>query len=605
MALSKFINAANRYSGKISLFHVVILSCLLAAISVAAQHGGSVNIETEVRLPFYLSDIPLLNKIFDSQIIEGDRFRARELSYVLDYIDSKFIECGIENGFPHFLSLMHYLLSIMTGCLLWLFCVKELKLGPLTGIGLLVLFWTSPSVFGGGGYFRAAKIAVAFLAAVLFYVIYRAAVISAEKPDSGISKKLWLAYCAAVFLITFLDEQGLFFAFSVILFLFIWGLVFRKREIYIMLVTGIAGVVLHMLYRYIIAPHLILMINGYWPNFDYQALSVQAFFNQMGYYLSAGLYLYLEVFRFLTGNAPRPAAIGILLLLVFASAYYLYARSGLMTDKDKKFFIWVFIELFIVNILLILMNALMFLRHPLLVLPDVSQVYYLLPTNVVMAMMLGVLGGNFQKQHTSRRAFSVLICLAIAGNIAALPGHRNVIMSGYNKHLIQSSSDMLNVLKNIDSLDKVGSPSITQNLVFKFFKSRKEKHPDGHEGYHEKGIYYAEHGQYRNAIDNFSMAVIQEPGNIRFRLSRAFLFFKLGDYQQAINDLNEVILRKPDYAEAYNNRGFAYLNQGNRDFGCADAQKACALGNCSLMEKTKRQGICGSGHDASIPGIKP
>jgi len=35
---------------------------------------------------------------------------------------------------------------------------------------------------------------------------------------------------------------------------------------------------------------------------------------------------------------------------------------------------------------------------------------------------------------------------------------------------------------------------------------------------------------------------------------------------------------------AYSNRGDAYLNQGDKESGCRDAQKACELGNCKLLE---------------------
>jgi tetratricopeptide (TPR) repeat protein len=603
MALNKYLEEANRYSKKISLFHVIILSCFFALISVFAQHSGSVNIETEVRLPFYLSDIPLLNKIFDSQIIEGDRFRARELSYVLDYIDSRFIEWGIENGFPHFLSLTHYLFSIMTGCLLWLFCVKELKLGPLTGIGLLMLFWTSPSVFWGGSYFRAAKIAVAFLAAVLFYVIYRAAVISAGKSDSAMSKKLWLVYGAAVFLITFLDEQGLFFAFIVIAFLILWGLFFRNRNVYIMLAMGIAGVALHMLYRYILAPKLMFIVNGFRPSFDYQALSIASFIRHIDSSFSAGFYLYLETIRFLIGTPPRFAALGLLLLFVMVPAYRMCARFGL-PDHDKKVFVLAFIELLIINFLLVIMNSIMFFRNPLIVWPDITRTYYFLPMTIVLAMTLAVLADVFRKSKPTGRLFTVIICLTVAGNLAALPKHRDIIREGQEPY-IQRSQDLLSALKNIDSPDRVRDPFVRQNLVFKFFKSRKDIPPAGHTQYHEQGIYYAERGQYRKAIDNFTMAVMQNPDNLQFRLSRAYVYYKLSDYQQAINDLNEVILKKPDYAEAYSNRGFAYLNQGNIEQGCRDAQKACKLGNCALLEKTKTQGICGSGQGHTRQGIKP
>lgn len=589
MALSKFIKEANRYSEKISLFHVIILSCFFALISIINHHGGTLHIETDVRLPFYLSDVPLLNKLFDSQIIEGDRFRARELSYVLDFIDSKFIEYSIENGFPHFLSLMHYLFSIATGCLLWLFCVKELRLKPLTGVGLFVLFWTSPGIFLGGIYFRAAKVGVAFLAVVLFYVIYKVVIISGEKPDSRISKRIWLWYCAAIFLITFLDEQGLFFAFVVTVFLTIWGLVFHNRNMYIMLLIATVSILLHLLYRYTIAPQLTFLLNGYWPNFDYQILPVQTLIKSINYYILAGFYLYLEVFRYLTGTPPQIVSIGLLLIFIIAPFFYLYANPA--TDNDKKFFFWALIELIILNFFLIIMNAIMFLKSPVISWPDIRRTYYFLPMDVIFIMILSLLAGFFYKSNITRWLVSIMICLAIIGNITALPKHEDIIRQA-NMSYIQASSDLLKALKKINSLDNVRDSLSRQTLVFKFFKSKKENPPAVYEEYNIKGIYYAEHGQYRKAYDNFSKAISQNPDDIRFRISRAYLNFKLLKYERAIEDLNEVISRKPDYAEAYSNRGFAYVNIGNKELGCRDAQKACALGNCILLEKARREGFC-------------
>jgi hypothetical protein len=47
---------------------------------------------------------------------------------------------------------------------------------------------------------------------------------------------------------------------------------------------------------------------------------------------------------------------------------------------------------------------------------------------------------------------------------------------------------------------------------------------------------------------------------------------------------------KPDYADAYDNRGTLYLNQGNNELGCRDGKKACALGDCKLLKIAK--GYC-------------
>ena len=63
-------------------------------------------------------------------------------------------------------------------------------------------------------------------------------------------------------------------------------------------------------------------------------------------------------------------------------------------------------------------------------------------------------------------------------------------------------------------------------------------------------------------------------------------------FGEAIDQYNQVILIKPDYVDAYNNRGYNYLIQGNKNLGCPDAQKACELGNCKLLEIAKGKGDC-------------
>jgi len=73
---------------------------------------------------------------------------------------------------------------------------------------------------------------------------------------------------------------------------------------------------------------------------------------------------------------------------------------------------------------------------------------------------------------------------------------------------------------------------------------------------------------------------------------RGFAYDKLGQYQRAIEDYNQAIRLQPDYTKAYNNRGINYLSQGNNKLGCSDAQKACALGSCKLLEMAKVKGAC-------------
>jgi len=67
---------------------------------------------------------------------------------------------------------------------------------------------------------------------------------------------------------------------------------------------------------------------------------------------------------------------------------------------------------------------------------------------------------------------------------------------------------------------------------------------------------------------------------------------KEGNIKEAIDQFNEAIRLKPDYADVYNNRGFAYLLLGEREQGCRDAQESCAPGMCKLYQYVSDEGLC-------------
>lgn len=88
----------------------------------------------------YLSGQPLLSKLYNSNILDNGLFQARELSYFFDFIDCRFIIWCAVHGCYHFLSLTHYLFSILIGLIIWQFSVKELKLKPLIGVCMVMFF---------------------------------------------------------------------------------------------------------------------------------------------------------------------------------------------------------------------------------------------------------------------------------------------------------------------------------------------------------------------------------------------------------------------------------------------------------------------------------
>jgi len=116
--------------------------------------------------------------------------------------------------------------------------------------------------------------------------------------------------------------------------------------------------------------------------------------------------------------------------------------------------------------------------------------------------------------------------------------------------------------------------------------------PDFAAAYNNRGYTYKELGQYQQAIEDFNEAIRLQPDLAVAYTSRGFAYFKLKQYQNAIKDYNEFIRLKPDVAEGYTGRSGAYLLRGENELGCRDAQKACELGECQVLEAVKGKGHC-------------
>lgn len=116
--------------------------------------------------------------------------------------------------------------------------------------------------------------------------------------------------------------------------------------------------------------------------------------------------------------------------------------------------------------------------------------------------------------------------------------------------------------------------------------------PDIAEAYNNRGNAYADLKQYERAIEDYHQAIRLKPSYAHAYYNRALAYSDLGQHQQAIDDYNEVLRLKPQEVNAYHNRGKAYLLLGNPELGCQDAQRACDLGNCSLLEKARKKKEC-------------
>jgi len=116
--------------------------------------------------------------------------------------------------------------------------------------------------------------------------------------------------------------------------------------------------------------------------------------------------------------------------------------------------------------------------------------------------------------------------------------------------------------------------------------------PDLAEAYNIRGNADGDLGQHQRAIEDYNEAIRLKPNYAHAYYNRGYTYGNLGQYQQAIQDYNETLRLKLENVSVYYNRGRAYFTQGNKDFGCADAQKACELGDCKLLEDAKSKKYC-------------
>jgi tetratricopeptide (TPR) repeat protein len=116
--------------------------------------------------------------------------------------------------------------------------------------------------------------------------------------------------------------------------------------------------------------------------------------------------------------------------------------------------------------------------------------------------------------------------------------------------------------------------------------------PDYADAYYNRGNAYSGLNQHQRALEDYSEVIRLSPDYVLAYLNRGNAYAILGQYQPAIENYNETIRLKPDNADAYYNRGMVYFMLGGKEPGCRDAQKACALGKCQLLETANSKGYC-------------
>jgi tetratricopeptide (TPR) repeat protein len=130
-----------------------------------------------------------------------------------------------------------------------------------------------------------------------------------------------------------------------------------------------------------------------------------------------------------------------------------------------------------------------------------------------------------------------------------------------------------------------GGECIDPKKAIEYLNNSIKLNPNDASAYTFRGMAYSILGQYQRAIEDLNKAILLRPDVAYGYYSRGLNYGALGQVPRAIEDFNKAIHLKPDDADAYAARGAFYFMRGNIAFGCRDAKKACAWGNCGLLKK--------------------
>lgn len=438
-----------------TLWTIVLLLMLAGFIvaSVKAQKGGWLGGEADMFLVDHLNpDRSFISKILSPHSHDASQYQGRELSHFFEYFDAQFINWSVKRKMPHFLSIMSFLFLVILSVVHWRYVAKYLRLDPVVALMLIALFWTAPTVFYSGTYIRVAKQGASLLLLLLsWHVISRLAY---PKPSSSpiTTALIWVQAFLLSLAMCWMDRQGYFLLAVLIVTLLAFWLGPKVPYRWIFISAMIAGLLAHTIYSRYIGPDLIRQHTGFAVSFQYQKLPWDKFFQSFFTFMWQGLVLMGNNFRYYFANLT-----GGLTLFVWAAMAWLFSRARPQGESQlKSFFGLLFLGWLA---MLILMNALMVLRHEPLIWPDVRTHYYWIPTTVIV--MLGcTLAAHVLQQRFGWPPWLMRLILAacVVSNISALPEHDRIARTGHLQGYIGAAPHLLKALEELGNTPEVAQP---------------------------------------------------------------------------------------------------------------------------------------------------
>ena len=399
-----------------SSFLVPISCFLLIAITVLCSRQQHTYQESNCFLVIYNhSKLPLLKLLFDPLRTDWQCYQARELSYLVDALDARFIYGCIKLKLAHFYSLSAIIFTL-TGA-----AYISSMLRKLYSDAAEYLYYLPPLLYtlvhlDSISFFRSSKPAVAFGTTLIFF--YFADLLKDPEKYSRI-RSHWYAILT-ILLLPYFDRMGFFVtavtaAGSITLMLAAatpQGERFQLGSKHLpalrpMVITATLSALLSVIYNFHIAPRIINALNGYYPSFEYQRLPEGSFLN-----IKAGvLFLIENTGHTFTALKLNPAAFAgiIIVLLVTAIALNLHK-----CDHLPRYFL----PIWLLSLgTMVFCAAIITCRHPAMMKPDVIYGIYFLIFETLFVNFITILLFSTPGKTMLKKILVFLFAAGIAARI--------------------------------------------------------------------------------------------------------------------------------------------------------------------------------------------
>ena len=388
------------------------------------ERGGESHVESNCFLILYNFTPDLLKTIFDPLRTDWNLYQSRELSYLVDSFDARFIGWSIRHEMAHFYSLSAIAAAVLTLVVQQLgFAYGFPRMNCWLGVFLSAMWQFVPCNFLHQ-FFRCGKPVTALLITLLLFSL-RVLWVNEDK-----RVRLTAKICAvsAIFLLPCFDRQGLFLLASTTVFTALAGVFCqeenRKKLLLKTSLYGVGSIAVSTVMNVLITPAIVKYLNGYTPSFEYQQMSALAVFDFRGtiYFLFDNIGFWL--FGFDNG--------GVLVLVAFGWMIWLLWR--------KKSYEALALLVCTIGVLSAMAN-LMMARHNLLILDGVSHTVYFMPFAAVLIFLMAVMSEYLNWKHTIP-----ILCAAVlvSQSVSTVFDNSDPVHNRFHRHATERIIETLN-----------------------------------------------------------------------------------------------------------------------------------------------------------------